>query len=136
MLRPLLMVLTRRDWRGAEHIPADGGFVAVVNHVSHVDPLTFAHFVYDNGRLPRFLGKEVLFRLFFVGRVLRGAKQIPVYRETGGRLEGLLGRRRGGRRRRVRRDLPGGARSPATRTCGRWSARPARPGSRWRPAPR
>ena len=67
----------------AEHIPAEGGFVAVVNHVSHVDPLTFAHFLYHNGRLPRFLGKEVLFRLFFVGRVLRGAKQIPVYRESG-----------------------------------------------------
>ena len=83
LLRPLLTVLTRRDWRGAENIPAHGGFVAVVNHVSHVDPLTFAHFVYLNGRLPRFLGKEVLFRLVFVGRVLRGAKQIPVYRESG-----------------------------------------------------
>jgi 1-acyl-sn-glycerol-3-phosphate acyltransferase len=82
IVRPLLMVLTRRDWRGTEHIPAEGGFVAVTNHVSHVDPLTFAHFLYDNGRLPRFLGKEVLFRLFFVGRVLRGAKQIPVYRES------------------------------------------------------
>jgi 1-acyl-sn-glycerol-3-phosphate acyltransferase len=82
LLRPLLMVVTRRDWRGAEHVPADGGFVAVTNHVSHVDPLTVAHFLYDNGRLPRFLGKEVLFRLFFVGRVLRGAKQIPVYRES------------------------------------------------------
>jgi 1-acyl-sn-glycerol-3-phosphate acyltransferase len=82
LLRPLLMLLTRRDWRGAEHVPAVGGFVAVTNHVSHVDPLTFAHFLYDNGRLPRFLGKEALFRLFFVGRVLRGAKQIPVYRES------------------------------------------------------
>jgi 1-acyl-sn-glycerol-3-phosphate acyltransferase len=82
IVRPLLMLLTRRDWRGAEHIPATGGFVAVTNHVSHIDPLTFAHFLYDNGRLPRFLGKEGLFRLFFVGQVLRGAKQIPVYRET------------------------------------------------------
>ena len=45
VLRPLLTVLTRRDWRGAEHIPADGGFVAALNHVSYVDPLTFAHFV-------------------------------------------------------------------------------------------
>lgn len=82
ILRPPLMALTRRDWRGTEHLPAEGGFVAVTNHVSHADPLTFAHFLYDNGRLPRFLGKEVLFRLFFVGRVLRGAKQIPVYRES------------------------------------------------------
>ena len=42
LLRPLLTVLTRRDWRGGENIPVDGGFVAVVNHVSHVDPLTAA----------------------------------------------------------------------------------------------
>jgi 1-acyl-sn-glycerol-3-phosphate acyltransferase len=82
ILRPLLMVLTRRDWRGAENVPAEAGFVAVTNHVSHIDPLAFAHFLYDNGRLPRFLAKEVLFRVFFVGQVLKGAKQIPVYRES------------------------------------------------------
>lgn len=82
VLRPLLMVLTRRDWRGAEHLPATGGIVVVTNHVSHIDPLTFAHFVFDNGRLPRFLGKESLFRVPVVGAVLRGAKQIPVYRES------------------------------------------------------
>jgi 1-acyl-sn-glycerol-3-phosphate acyltransferase len=82
ILRPLLVVLTKRDWRGAEHLPSTGGIVVVTNHVSHVDPLTFAHFLYDNGRLPRFLGKEVLFRIFFVGAVLRGARQIPVYRES------------------------------------------------------
>ncbi len=82
IIRPLLMLLTRRDWRGAEHLPATGGIVVVTNHVSHVDPLTFAHFLYDNGRLPRFLGKEGLFRVFFVGAVLRGARQIPVYRES------------------------------------------------------
>jgi 1-acyl-sn-glycerol-3-phosphate acyltransferase len=82
ILRPLLMVLTKRDWRGGEHLPASGGVIVVTNHVSHVDPLTFAHFLFDNGRLPRFLAKEVLFRVFFVGRVLTGAKQIPVYRES------------------------------------------------------
>jgi 1-acyl-sn-glycerol-3-phosphate acyltransferase len=82
ILKPLLTVLTKRDWRGAEHLPETGGVVVVTNHVSHVDPLTFAHFLYDNARLPRFLGKEVLFRVFFVGAVLRGAKQIPVYRES------------------------------------------------------
>jgi 1-acyl-sn-glycerol-3-phosphate acyltransferase len=82
ILKPLLIVLTKRDWRGAEHLPETGGIVVVTNHVSHVDPLTFAHFLYDNGRLPRFLGKEVLFRIFFVGAVLRGAKQIPVFRES------------------------------------------------------
>jgi 1-acyl-sn-glycerol-3-phosphate acyltransferase len=79
ILRPPVMVLTKRDWRGAEHLPL-GGAVVVVNHISYFDPLAFAHFIYDGGRSPRFLAKDTLFRIFFVGRVLRGAEQIPVYR--------------------------------------------------------
>lgn len=81
ILRRPLMLLTRRDWSGAEHL-GTGGIVLVTNHVSHVDPLTLAHFLYDNGRLPRFLAKAGLFKVFFVGSVLRGAEQIPVYRES------------------------------------------------------
>jgi len=80
ILRPPLLLLTRRDWQGAQHLPPEGGVVLVTNHISHVDPLAFAHFVYDNGRYPRFLAKAGLFEVFFVGRVLRGAGQIPVYR--------------------------------------------------------
>jgi 1-acyl-sn-glycerol-3-phosphate acyltransferase len=77
------MVLTRRDWRGAEHLPASGGFVVTPNHLSHVDPLTFAHFMLDNGRPAYFLGKESVFRVPVVGAIVRGAQQIPVYRNTG-----------------------------------------------------
>jgi len=54
----------------------------VTNHVSHFDPLVFAHFLYDNGRLPRFLGKAAIFRVPLIGTILRGARQIPVYRES------------------------------------------------------
>ena len=74
-------MLTRRDWQGMEHIP-DGGAVVVSNHISHFDPLSLAHFVYDAGRLPRFLGKSGLFAVPVVGRILHGAGQIPVYRES------------------------------------------------------
>lgn len=81
ILRPPVMLLTRRDWRGAEHLPR-GGAVLVVNHISYFDPLAFAHFVFDSGISPRFLAKSALFKIFFVGRVLRGAGQIPVYRMT------------------------------------------------------
>ena len=28
LLRPVLMRVTKRDWRGLENIPAEGGFVA------------------------------------------------------------------------------------------------------------
>lgn len=82
LLRRPLLTLTKRDWRGTEHLPHQGGFVACTNHVSHFDPLAFAHFLYDNGHLPRFLGKAAIFRVPVVGTILRGAGQIPVYRES------------------------------------------------------
>ena len=82
LLRPLLMGLTRRDWRGAENLPASGGFIIVVNHISHADPFTFGHFLYDNGILPRYLTKAAVFETPFVGWVVRNAQQIPVYRES------------------------------------------------------
>ncbi|GAB2695586.1 lysophospholipid acyltransferase family protein [Thalassiella azotivora] len=83
VLRPVLRVVTERDWAGVEHLPRDRGFVVVTNHISYSDPLTVAHFLYDNGFLPRFLGKEQVFRVPGVGAILRGAGQIPVFRESG-----------------------------------------------------
>ena len=83
VLRPPLMSLTRRAWTGAENLPRDRGFVAVTNHISHVDPLVFAHFLNDAGIMPHFLGKVEVFDVPVVGAILRGARQIPVRRETG-----------------------------------------------------
>ncbi|MFM9366551.1 lysophospholipid acyltransferase family protein [Streptomyces sp. Da 82-17] len=80
--KPPLVVLLKRDWRGVEHIPADGGFITAVNHNSHVDPFAYAHFQYNTGRVPRFLAKHGLFKGGFVGAVMRGTGQIPVYRES------------------------------------------------------
>jgi 1-acyl-sn-glycerol-3-phosphate acyltransferase len=54
--------------------------VLVVNHISHADPLTTAHFVYDHGRLPRYLAKSGLFGNKALGVFLRSAGQIPVKR--------------------------------------------------------
>ena len=82
VIKPTLLALTKRDWRGREHVPATGGVILAVNHVSYVDPFVVAHFVYDAGRLPRFLAKESVFRLPFAGRVVRGTGQIPVHRYT------------------------------------------------------
>lgn len=82
VLEPPLLVLTRRRWHGGEHIPARGGCVLAVNHISHVDPVTCAHFVYAWGRIVRFLTKAEIFDVPFVGRVVRSAQQIPVYRLT------------------------------------------------------
>lgn len=83
LLRPPLMALTRRDWRGGEHLPADGGFVVASNHLSYADPLTLAHFLWDNGYPVRYLGKEAVFRIPVAGRIIAAAGQIPVYRESG-----------------------------------------------------
>ncbi|MEU5159247.1 lysophospholipid acyltransferase family protein [Streptomyces sp. NPDC020875] len=85
--KPPLLVLFKRDWRGAEHIPADGGFITAVNHNSYLDPLSYAHFQYNTGRVPRFLAKAPLFRTPFVGMMLRGTRQIPVYRESNNALD-------------------------------------------------
>ncbi|MEZ0107159.1 1-acyl-sn-glycerol-3-phosphate acyltransferase [Catenulispora sp. EB89] len=82
VLVPLLRVLMKRDWRGGENIPEAGGVVIAANHISHVDALAFGHYVYGNGRVPRFLAKSGVFKNKFVGGVLRAAKQIPVYRDS------------------------------------------------------
>ncbi len=83
ILRPILMVITRRDWRGTEHLPGVGvGVVVSPNHISYADPLTFAHFLWDNGRAPRYLAKEGVFRIPVVGRIIAACGQIPVYRES------------------------------------------------------
>jgi 1-acyl-sn-glycerol-3-phosphate acyltransferase len=60
VIRPLLLAMTRRDWRGTEHLPAEGGFIAAGNHMTNVDPLTFAHYLYDNGFAPKILAKSSL----------------------------------------------------------------------------
>lgn len=82
IVKPTVSLLFKVRWRGREHIPASGGTILVANHVSQADWLTFARFVWDSGRIPRFLAKESLFRVPAVGGVLRGARQIPVSRGT------------------------------------------------------
>lgn len=83
------MAITRRDWHGAEHLPQEGGWLAAANHVTMVDPLTFAHFLYDNGFAPKVLAKESLFRVPVVGRILRRSGQIPVHRNSARAKESL-----------------------------------------------
>lgn len=83
VLRPPLMALTKRDWQGAEHIPAEGGVIIAANHVSELDSLTLAHFVYDAGRFPSFLIKSSVFAVPVVGTAMRQARQISV--ERGGK---------------------------------------------------
>ena len=82
VIRPFLFAITRLDWRGAEHLPAAGGFIAAANHMTNLDPLTFAHYLYDNGCAPRVLAKASLFTVPVLGALMRATGQIPVFRGT------------------------------------------------------
>lgn len=82
IVEPLLRLLTRQRWIDGEKIPAQGGCVVAGNHVSHIDPLTFAHFVYGHGRIIRFLAKAEVLEVPVIGRLIRATGQIPVYRMT------------------------------------------------------
>lgn len=82
VVRTFLFATTRPDWHGAEHLPQDVGFIAAANHVTEVDPLTFAHYLWDHGHVPRILAKSSLFRVPVVGPALRATGQIPVHRDT------------------------------------------------------
>ena len=82
ILKPLLLLFTRHHWVDGGKIPARGGAVVAANHVSHVDPVTFAHFIYDHGRLPRYLAKAELFAIPVAGRLIVEMGQIPVHRNS------------------------------------------------------
>ncbi len=82
LLKPPLLAVVSRTWIDGEKIPAEGGCLVVFNHISHIDPLMAAHFVYDHGRLPRYLAKSGLFENKLLGGFLKAAGQIPVERLT------------------------------------------------------
>lgn len=84
IVKPFLKATTTQQWDGAEKIPATGGVILALNHVSHIDPLTAAHITWDYGRLSRYLAKASLFNVPLVGAVMRGAGQIPVERAAAG----------------------------------------------------
>lgn len=86
IVRSLVVPWTRRDWIDGQKLPEREGCVVVLNHISHVDPLLIAHFLYDCGRLPRYLAKSGLFRNRALGGFLRAAGQIPVQRQSAGAL--------------------------------------------------
>jgi 1-acyl-sn-glycerol-3-phosphate acyltransferase len=83
VVKPFLYAFTRRDWRGVENIPKQGGVIIVANHVTVLDPFTLAHVIYDGARrIPRFLAKAELFKVPVMGTLLRKAGQIAVYRRS------------------------------------------------------
>ena len=78
----LLITTTKHEWIDGEKIPATGGCVVAMNHVSHIDPLTLGWLLYEHGRLVRYLAKDALFETPVIKHIVRDAKQIPVSRLT------------------------------------------------------
>ncbi len=82
LVRPLLVVLLKRDWKGRENVPREGGVIVVANHYSFFDPISVGHFLVASGRTPRFLAKAGVFKQPTLGKLFRAAGQIPVHRDS------------------------------------------------------
>lgn len=80
VLRPLLFLLMRRDWRGRRNMPRDGGVILAANHVTELDSLSMAHFVYMSDRWPAFMIKDGVFKVPVLGKMLMKVGQLPVAR--------------------------------------------------------
>ena len=60
IIKPLTWAFMKKDWRGLEHVPREGGVILAVNHISHADPIAIADYiVYGAGRPARFLALTV-----------------------------------------------------------------------------
>lgn len=82
VVKPVLLLLTRRDWRGREHVPREGGMILAANHLSWTDPLAISHFLHESGRWPVFLAKSELFSIPVLGALVSRIGQVPVYRNS------------------------------------------------------
>ena len=84
VLWPVLMAVARWDFRGGRNVPASGGALLAVNHLSHVDPIVLVAYCMAQGRVPRFLAMKELWGMRVIGAPLRGGRHIPVDRKASG----------------------------------------------------
>jgi 1-acyl-sn-glycerol-3-phosphate acyltransferase len=88
---PIAGLLFRLRWRHLDRIPppSAGGVILAANHTSLIDTFLVARICWQAGRIPRFLVKASLFHIPLLGRLVRGAGQIPVYRGTSDAADSL-----------------------------------------------
>jgi 1-acyl-sn-glycerol-3-phosphate acyltransferase len=82
IVKPFMIVFTKCRFSGRENMPRTGGVVYAANHISHFDPVLLGYFIWECRRIPRFLGKASVFKIPVAGTIIRGAGQIPVYRDS------------------------------------------------------
>jgi len=80
IVKPTLLATTKHEWIDGEKIPAQGGCVIAMNHISHIDPLTLGWLLYEHGRLVQYLAKDALFEVPVFKHIVRDARMIPVSR--------------------------------------------------------
>jgi 1-acyl-sn-glycerol-3-phosphate acyltransferase len=80
VLRPGIRMMMRLDWRGQEHLPADGPVILAANHLSYMDIFAVSLFADSARRYPVFLAKSSLFTIPVLGGLLGKLGQLPVYR--------------------------------------------------------
>ena len=80
ILRPLMAVFTKKDWRNRNNIHTQTGIIFAGNHISWFDPFPVSHFLWANNRPPIYLGKQSIFKVPIIGALLRSLDQIPVER--------------------------------------------------------
>ncbi|CAN1513677.1 PlsC 1-acyl-sn-glycerol-3-phosphate acyltransferase [Candidatus Nanopelagicaceae bacterium] len=79
---PLLNLVGKKQWQGGEKLPRSGKIIVASNHISYLDVLFFTHFLYRNGRAPRYIGKEGVFKVPVIGKIILAAGMVPVARES------------------------------------------------------
>lgn len=82
VLYPLDSLFFRIRWHHLDRMPEHGGVIVAVNHISQADTACMARLIWQSGRIPRFLIKSGVFKVFLIGRVMSGAGQLPVYRAS------------------------------------------------------
>ena len=80
--RPVAFLISKREWRGRSNIPKTGPAIVIANHISMVDPLLFAHFVFMSGRAPKVFIKSSLFKIPFLGKIFVKTGQLRVPRDS------------------------------------------------------
>ncbi|WP_136192904.1 lysophospholipid acyltransferase family protein [Actinomyces procaprae] len=79
---PFLKAVSKQHVTGVENIPREGGFIAVANHLSNLDPLTAMRALVDEDVPIYSLAKSQLFEIPVLGHVFSAGGQIPVYRDS------------------------------------------------------
>jgi 1-acyl-sn-glycerol-3-phosphate acyltransferase len=91
ILFPVTSAFFKLRWRHLDRMPApeQGGVLVAINHLSHADTILMARLVWSSGRVPRFMIKSGVFDWPVIGYMMRGSRQIPVYRGTADAAQSL-----------------------------------------------